>query len=287
MAARIAAAITAAITTAVIACTAHASTSPASSAQRIVTLGGTVTEIVYALGEGHRLVGNDESSLYPHAATQLPRIGYYRAVPVEGVVALNPDLILASEQAGPPNALSRLESIGIPLHRVSDKPSVASLNERITQISAALGTHERGEQLVQSVNAALTAVQSLPESHARAVLLLNRTHTPQGAGHDTAAGLVLQLAGLVNVLADQSGYKPISAEALSGLAPDVIVIPRTTLDSVGGMEKLLTTPGIASTPAAATQCIIVMDDLLILGTGPRLPDAVRALKETPCVARQG
>ncbi|MFJ0631528.1 ABC transporter substrate-binding protein, partial [Bordetella bronchiseptica] len=80
-------------------------------ARRVVTLGGTVTEIVYALGQGGRLVGDDLSSLYPQAATQLPRIGYYRAVPVEGVLALEPDLVLASEQAGPPDAIERLKAV--------------------------------------------------------------------------------------------------------------------------------------------------------------------------------
>ena len=116
---------------------------------------------------------------------------------------------------------------------------------------------------------------------------MNRTGTPLGAGSNTAASLVLELSGLVNVLADQQGYKPISAEALSALAPEVIVVPRMSVDAAGGLDKLRTMPGIASTPAAANDCIVVMDDLLALGTGPRLPQAIRTLKETACVARQG
>lgn len=72
----------------------------AAEPSRVVSLGGSVTEIVYGLGEGDRLVGDDLSSLYPEAATKLPRVGYYRAVPVEGVLSLKPDLVLASEQAG-------------------------------------------------------------------------------------------------------------------------------------------------------------------------------------------
>lgn len=263
-----------------------ANDSPA-TAKRVVTLGGTVTEIVYALGQGDRLVGNDESSLYPEAATALPRVGYYRAVPVEGVLALSPDLVLASEQSGPLDALSKLKEVGVALEIISDEPSVQSLNERILQIGNALGVPERGKQFAKSVDAALREVQALPESQARAVLLMNRTGTPQGAGSDTAAGLILQLSGLTNVLANQHGYKPISAEALGGLAPQVIVVPRMSLDAAGGMEKFLRMPGIASTPAAANRCIIVMEDLLALGTGPRLPQAIRIIKETPCVARQG
>ena len=287
MTARLVKTIAAAVAALSVANAALAASNAPSAAQRVVTLGGTVTEIVYALDQGDRLVGDDQSSLYPEAATKLPRIGYYRAVPVEGVLALSPDLVLASEQSGPPTALARLKEVGVRTEIISDKPSVQSLHERISQIGKALGVPERGDQLNRSVKAALSEAQALPESHARAILLMNRTGTPLGAGSNTAAGLVLELSGLVNVLADQQGYKPISAEALSALAPQVIVVPRMSLDAVGGLEKLRSMPGIASTPAAANDCIVVMDDLLALGTGPRLPQAIRTLKETACVTRQG
>ncbi|MBO9357406.1 ABC transporter substrate-binding protein [Bordetella petrii] len=269
------------------ACMAAAHAAQDAPARRVVALGGTVTEIVYALGQGDRLVGNDLSSLYPEAATKLPRVGYYRAVPVEGVLALKPDLILASDQAGPPDAMARLREVGARVQVVSDQPSVRSLQDRIRQIARALDVPERGEQLARSVDAALSAARALPESHARAVLIMNRTGTPLGAGGGTAASLVLELSGLVNVLADQEGYKPLSAEALGARAPQVIVVPRLSLDAAGGKQKLLALPGVAATPAAANDCIVVMDDLLALGTGPRLPQAIRALKETDCVARAG
>ncbi|MDM9560308.1 heme/hemin ABC transporter substrate-binding protein [Bordetella petrii] len=259
----------------------------AEPAARVVALGGTVTEIVYALDQGHRLAGADLSSLYPEAATRLPRVGYYRAVPVEGVLALRPDLVLASDQAGPPAALARLREVGVRVEMVSDQPSVQSLDERIRQVARALDVPERGEKLAASVARALAEARALPASQARAVLIMNRTGTPLGAGSDTAASLVLELSGLVNVLAGQQGYKPLSAEALSALAPQVIVVPRMSLEAAGGMEKLRAMPGVANTPAAADGCIVVMDDLLALGTGPRLPQAIRTLKETDCVARQG
>ena len=108
---------------------------PERVAARVVTLGGSVTEIVYQLGQGGKLVGDDLSSLYPEAATKLPRVGYYRAVPVEGVLALKPDLVLASEQAGPPDALKRLGDVGVRIVTVPDAPSVDSLKARIRNIA--------------------------------------------------------------------------------------------------------------------------------------------------------
>ena len=172
------------------------------AAQRVITLGGSVTEIVYALDQGSRLVGNDQSSIYPEAANKLPRVGYYRSVPIEGVAALQPDLVIASEQAGPPEAMRRLAQLGINVQIVSDRPSVDSLNQRIDQIAQALGTPEAGQRLNASVNRELAHAQALPATAARTLLVMNRTGAPQGAGADTGAGLVLALSGLHNELGD-------------------------------------------------------------------------------------
>ena len=246
---------------------------------RVVTLGGTVTEIVYQLGQGDKLVGDDLSSLYPEAATKLPRVGYYRSVPVEGVLSLKPDLVLASEQAGPPDALKRLADVGVRVVTVSDAPSVDSLKSRIRGIADALGVAPAGERMVEDVTRELARAEAVPATRARALLLINRTGSPQGAGRDTAANEVMHLAGLVNVLQDQHGYKPLSAEAMGALAPDLIIVTQASLDAGGGMDAFLRMPGIASTQAAAKRRIVVMDDLLILGMGPRLPLALTQLKQ--------
>lgn len=246
---------------------------------RVVTLGGSVTEIVYGLGQGDRLVGDDQSSLYPEAATKLPRVGYYRAVPVEGVLSLKPDLVLASEQAGPPDALKRLAGVGVRVVTVPDAPSVDSLKARVRAVADALGVAAAGERMVDDITQELARAEALPATRARALMLINRTGTPQGAGRDTAASEVMHLAGLDNVLQDQQGYKPLSAEAVGALAPDLIVVTQASLEATGGMEKFLRLPGIAATQAAAKRRVVVMDDLLILGMGPRLPVALTQLKQ--------
>lgn len=251
----------------------------AADPSRVVTLGGSVTEIVYGLGQGDRLVGDDQSSLYPEAATKLPRVGYYRAVPVEGVLSLKPDLVLASEQAGPPDALKRLAGVGVRVVTVSDAPTVDSLKARIREVAGALGVAPAGERMVDEVTRELARAEAIPATRARALLLINRTGTPQGAGRDTAANEVMHLAGLDNVLSGQQGYKPLSAEAVGALAPDLIVVTQASLDAGGGMDKFLSLPGIATTQAAAKRRVVVMDDLLILGMGPRLPLALTQLKQ--------
>lgn len=251
----------------------------AAPSARVVTLGGSVTEIVYGLGQGDRLVGDDLSSLYPEAATRLPRVGYYRAVPVEGVLALRPDLVLASEQAGPPQALKRLGEVGVRVVSVPDAPSVDSLKARIRAVAAALDAAAAGENMVRDVTRQLDRAEALPTTRARTLLLINRSGAPQGAGRGTAAAEVMRLAGLSNVLDGQQGYQPLSPEAIGALAPDLIIVTGASLQASGGLESFVRLPGIAVTQAAAKRRIIVMDDLLVLGLGPRLPQALTQIKQ--------
>jgi len=247
--------------------------------ERVVSLGGSVTEIVYALGRGDVLVADDESSLYPEEAQKLPRVGYYRTVPLEGVVSTKPDLVLASENAGPPKTIERLKQLGIRVETVSDGPSLDSLYKRIGQIAAALHAQEQGEALLADIRGGIAKAQEGQAPALRAVVLVNRTGSFMGAGGHTAADAVLGLAGLENALAGQQGYGPVSTEGLAALQPDLIVITTTSLQASGGLDAFKSQAGVANTPAARDGRIVVLDDLLILGMGPRVAQAISRLKD--------
>ena len=244
--------------------------------RRVVTLGGSLTEIVYALDAQAGLVGVDQSSSYPAAATQLPQVGYYRNFSVEGVVGLKPTLVLATDHAGPPEALAKLQQLGPRVVVLPSAPTVEALEQRIRGVASELAARERGELLIAKIRASLAT--SAPDKAPRALLLMGRDSHLQGAGKNTAANSMLQLTGAENVLASQEGYKPVSPEALAALAPEVIITTRMTVDSLGGEDKLITAPGIALTPAAKQGRIVIMDDLLLLGFGPRLPEALSELR---------
>ena len=149
--------------------------------ERVVTLGGSVTEIVYGLGQGARLVGDDQSSLYPPEARRLPSVGYYRAVPVEGVLSLAGSGA-GFEQAGPPDALKRLGEVGVRVVTVPDQPSVDSLKARIRAVAEALDARPAGERMIEDLGRELARAEALPGRPARAMLLINRGGAPQAAG---------------------------------------------------------------------------------------------------------
>nr|WP_233574867.1 MULTISPECIES: helical backbone metal receptor [unclassified Pusillimonas] len=249
------------------------------AAERLVTLGGTVTEIVFALGAGDQVVATDASSLYPPQVVDLPRVGYYRSVPVEGVLSVKPDRVLASENAGPAAALTRIAELGVRVDRLTDKPALKSLYERIQGIAKALDRSQQADALIEKIDRDLALVTQAPQAPLRAVVLLNRTGSYMAAGEGTAAAAVLELAGLRNAMSAGKGYKPLSIEGLVALDPDVIVLTSATATAVGGLEAFLQQPAVKATSAAAAGRIGAVDDLLILGIGPRVAQAVRQLRE--------
>ena len=118
---------------------------------RVITLGGPVTETAFALGVGGQLVGTDTSSVYPDAATKLPQVGYQRAVAAEGVLALKPDLVLATNEAGPPAALEQIRAAGVKVVLVPNEYSVAGAQAKVRAIAAALGCDAEGDKLAAAI----------------------------------------------------------------------------------------------------------------------------------------
>lgn len=246
---------------------------------RVVGLGGAITEIVYALDAGPSLVGADASSIYPPAALKLPKVGYYRTFSVEGVASLKPDLILASDQSGPPQSLEQLKRLGSKVVVLPSAPTLAALDQRILGSAQALDRNAQGKALVERIHAELRDIKPAAGAQAPRVLLVSsHTGKMQAAGDDTAGGEMLKLVGATNVVAGQTGYKPFSAEAAAALRPDVIVTTTMSIEANGGADGFLAQPGLNATPAAKNRRIVVMDDLLLLGFGPRLPEALRQLQ---------
>jgi iron complex transport system substrate-binding protein len=246
---------------------------------RLVTLGGDITEIVYALGAGDQVVGADTSSVYPAAADALPKVGYQRQLAAEGVLSLRPTLILASDEAGPPAALRQLRDSGVRVEVIAAEDTPEGAARKITQVAALLDRAAAGQRLVADMRAALTAAapQQAAGPAPRVLFIYARGGTLSVGGRDTAADAMIRLAGGTNAVAELEGFKPLTAEAAVAAAPDVILMLRRGVEGAGGAAAVWAQPGLAQTPAAARRRLVVMDDLLLLGFGPRLGEAVREL----------
>jgi len=254
---------------------------PAADTARTVVAGGSVTEIVYAIGAGEHLVAVDSTSQYPPAAAELPSVGYLRQLSAEPILAMDPTLLLADHDAGPPATLEQLSVAGVEVIVVPAAKSVDAVIEKIRFVARVFDRAEAGERLVDDLSASLDAVDAAlaGAGHVPPVLFLLSVGrgAPLAAGADTSAEAVIKLAGGRNALTGFDDYKPASTEAIAASGAEFVLVTERTAKLLGGVEKLLARPEIAATPAGRDGNVIVMDDLLLLGFGPRLGEAVSRL----------
>lgn len=252
-------------------------------ATRILSIGGTVTEIIYALGEEERLIARDTTSTYPSDANTLPDVGYMRALSPEGVLSVSPDLIIATEGAGPPETIEVLQAASIPVVFVPALSSGDGISEKIRIIGEAIGVSDKAEALANDVDAQLQDAYALVKNHddiarKRVLFVLSaQGGRIMAGGRDTSADAIIELSGGINVAADFEGYKPMSDEAVIQSAPDVILMMDRGGHAAITDELLLSMPAFSATPAAETGQIVRMNGLLLLGFGPRTPGAITQL----------
>jgi iron complex transport system substrate-binding protein len=258
-----------------------ASPTLADPAQRVLTLGGSVTEIAVALGAQDRLIGRDTTSTFPASVTSLPDVGYFRALSPEGVLALNPDLILSDSGAGPKEALDVLQAAGIPFITADDDTTPDGLTAKITTVANALDLPDEGKALAAQVAKGLTEARARAatvESPKRVLFILSlQGGRVMAGGEGSSAESIIELAGAINAGTGFEGYKQITDEAVLTAAPDVILMMDREGDLVIDNDMVLAHPALSQTPAAKAGRILRMDGLLLLGFGPRTPQAAADL----------
>ncbi len=246
---------------------------------RLVVVGGGLTESVYAIGAGAQVVGVDATSLYPDEVEELPKVGYFRQLSAEGVLSLKPELVVARADSGPPEVIEQVRRAGVAVALLPEIPSVDGAKQRIELLGALLDREAEAERLVTELDAAVAGVDR-PDEAPRVLFIYARgAGSLQVAGEETAADAMIELAGGVNPIEAWTGYKPLTAEGVIAAQPDVILLTDRGLASIGGVDGVLAQPGIAATPAGRDRRVVAIDDLLLLGFGPRTGQAVTELAE--------
>lgn len=251
------------------------------AATRIVSIGGTITEILYALGAEDRIVARDSTSLYPRAALAKPDVGYLRALSAEGILGQRPDLILMEEGAGPPPVIEILKASEVPMVIVPTPPEAGKIGRKIRDVGAAVGLVDKAEALALETEAELKAlaadVAKISGPKKKVLFVLSATNNRiMAGGADTEAGAVIEMAGGINAAPTINGYKPLSDEAVIAAAPDVVLSMQRGNHSANP-DEIFALPSMQTVPAAADKALISMDGLLLLGFGPRTPQAARLL----------
>ena len=250
--------------------------------QRVVAIGGSLTEIVYALGEEDRLIARDTTSVYPPAALDLPDVGYMRALSPEGVLSVDPDLIMALEGAGPPEAMDVIGSASVPVEIVPESYDRAGVAAKISAVGEALGVGRRAADLAKRVAADIAVAEDAAaavSTKKRVLFILGlQGGRVMASGKGTAADGMIALAGGRNAVEAYEGYKQLTDEAIIEAYPDVILLmDRGGATHDPAADEIAAHPALSATPAGRAGQVIKMDGAYLLGFGPRTGDAAMEL----------
>lgn len=255
-----------------------------SAEKRIVSAGGSITEILYAFGLADQIIAVDSSSYYPIEAQQKTKVGYFRSLSAEGVLALRPTLVAAANGAGPDEVLAQIDQAGIEIKVFRQEIyTIETWQNYMMEIGQYFGLTEKANSIVNRVMHNLRAINhsnKATQQKRNAIFIMNiGDRGPLAAGKNTVPDMLLSLANYNNLAADINSYKPFSTEKLIALKPDLIVMPSHVVKRMGGKEKVCNNHVIKMTTQHNGCDILVMDALLALGFGTRIDEAVNILSE--------
>jgi len=258
----------------------------ASPSPRLVSVHSSLTETIYRLGAQDTLVGTDTTSTFPEAAQHTRKVGYMRTLSAEGLLALQPTAVLATDEAGPPVVLAQLRQAGVPVHLVPSTLRFDDVLAKVRLVAQLTGREAQGRALVAQLQAEWRAVQAQatsPSTPARAaaprvMFVMAHGGGAMTAGRDTSAHAMLQLAGARNALEQVQGFRALNAESVVLAQPDVVLTTTESLAFLGGPERLWLQAGLSQTPAARHQRLLAFDGMALLGFGPRMPSVLNQLQ---------
>lgn len=244
---------------------------------RVVSIGSAVTETIFALNATENLVAVDESSIYPEETSNYTKVSFTRNLSAEGLLSVSPSVILASAAAGPEPVIQQIRATGVPFLKLTADETVEGAFERIRQLGTIFNKEAAADQIIQNIQSdldvAAAARDGLSEKPTVLFIYARGANMLMVAGNNTSAKTMIELAGGENAFNTFEGFKPLTAEAVVEANPDVILMMNSGIQSIGGKEGVLQTPGISLTDAVKNDRIYSMDGIYLLNFGPRVGQA--------------
>lgn len=245
--------------------------------RRIVSLAPSVTETLFALGLGDRVVGVTDYCNYPAAALQRTKVGTPLSPSLEVIVSLHPDLVVAAKSANRRETLGELDRLGIPAY-ATDAKSLEDIFSSTERLATAAGVPEAGRALAAALRARLLALQQRLAGRAPKRVLLVVWHEPLiSVGQHTFIADALRYAGATHILETAQDWPRLSLEAVVRLQPDYLIFAGDHAAAMHAVAKTLAEqPGWRQLTAVRQQRTIVLDEA-INRPSPRLLDAIEDL----------
>jgi iron complex transport system substrate-binding protein len=247
---------------------------------KIVSLNGTISEILAGLGLEKNIVGTDITSNFPETLKKKPKVGHNRNINAEGVLALMPDVIIGIKKDVPGPLAAQFKAAGVKLILLDQDFSETGARVLIHSLADSLKYSAKGDSIVKILDTDLAKIKPAADVKQKPKVLFiyaRGTGTMMVGGTGTQVEKAIELAGGENAVKDFADYKPLTAEALVNANPDVILLFDSGLQSLGGAEGLTKVQGIKETNAGKNKKIITMDGELLSSFGPRLGLAIQEL----------
>jgi len=253
---------------------------------RVTAAGGSITEIIYFLKSDEKLVAVDVTSNYPMEAKELPSIGYVRALSAEGILSLNPSVIIGEDDMGPIEVIDQIKKSGVPIVAIAENHSIEGIIEKVRCVATIIGKSEYADEILrENVYPKISELRAHTSKKSRVsrkkvlFILGMQSGSPLVAGKAVSADGFISMIGGENSMNDFEGWKPVSTEAIIKASPDIILISNRGLAAVGDKKDLRNHPALKLTPAARNNEIYAMDGMEMLGFGPRTINAALELSK--------
>ncbi len=247
--------------------------------ERILSSSPVVTEILFAVGAGDRVVAVSDQCNYPPEVKKLPRIGGFFSPSIERALAAKPDLVVAS-RGNPPDFLASMRAYGCPVFAIDPK-TLDDIYDVILQVSRLVGEEENGKRLVENMKARLAAVAAklsdVPESRRPTAFIFLQVDPIWTAGAGTFQDDVIRAAGARNAAGRLHGFTSFGGESLMAADPDYLILSTMEGDPDRMKREVLANPVYRELSAVKAGRIIVLDGDEIMRAGPRVVDAVEQL----------
>ena len=247
----------------------------AKNASRVVIAGGSITEIFYFLGEQDRIVALDVTSNFPPEAKSLPSIGYVRALSAEGLLSMNPSIILGEDDMGPPAVIKQIRETSYDLRIIPEIRTIDGIIEKIEGIASILDVSEKSDAIILKklepyIKKIVKNRKKIVKKGVKVMLVLNmQSSSIIVAGANTSGSGFIDLIGGENIFNTFEGWKPVSAEAILELNPDYIIVPQRNVHKGIDVTKIADSELFKNTNAGKNKNFIFDDAMAITGFGPR------------------
>lgn len=250
---------------------------------RIVCLSKQLTEMIFALGRGHNIVAVDLSSTYPDSAKLLKTVGYHRALSPESIIAMNPDLVIHSNDIGPENVLPQITKAGLNIKAFGGANTIDSARILLKELGKFFGVEKKADSLIKKMDDGLArasdSLKSLNIKDSLKVMIihfgLRNNNYFVMSGRNGVGDKMIRLAGCSPATYDGKGAREMSPEAVALANPDVIIATDYGYDKMGSMDKFISSvPGVALTAAGKNKKVVRFEEHDIIYFGPRSGDNI-------------